>query len=62
MATILVKSDRVLDYVCEAEVMSDSDDNTIARTSCGQEITDRGHFEDTIQATETHVDQCQGPQ
>ena len=25
---------------------------------CGAEVTDRGHFEDTIEAAEAHADRC----
>lgn len=53
MARVLVVSD---DGATTAEVVTDDDGWTVARCACGEEITDRGRYEDTVQAAQIHVD------
>jgi len=53
MARVLVASD---DGATVAEVVTDEEGRTVVRCPCGEDITDRGHFEDTVQAAEIHVD------
>ena len=61
MATIEVKGQR-----CTATVLDTTDIDSgdepwyVARTGGGLEITDRGNFQDTMQAAEIHVDRCEG--
>ena len=61
MAIIIIKSERILGYVCEARIVSTGDDQPIAKATCGQEISDRWNFEDVVEAAGIHVDQCEGP-
>jgi hypothetical protein len=62
MAQILVKSDDnaiTIDVIDKAEIGEEPNYVGNCR-ACGSEITDRGHFEDTMQAAERHADQCKG--
>lgn len=55
MARVQVLSD---DGSTVVEVDTDDEGWTAGLcTGCGEQITDRGHFEDTVQACEVHVDQ-----
>lgn len=54
MARVLVASD---DGVTVVEVTTGDDGWTTAQCPCGERISDRGHFEDTVHAAEVHVDQ-----
>ena len=54
MARVLVVSD---DDATVVDVETDEDGATVGRCPCGEAISDRGHFEDTVQAVELHVDQ-----
>jgi diaminopimelate decarboxylase len=57
MAHILIQSEKDPQQVIQ--VRTDNEGNTYGfHLKCGQKITDRGHFEDTVQAIEIHVDQC----
>lgn len=56
MANLLVVSDDGLTTVYVDSVEVDGEPYTLARCQCGEEITDRGHFEDTVQAAVIHVD------
>lgn len=54
MAQVLVVSD---DGATVVEVVTDDEDGgTVAVCQCGERISDRGHFEDTVQAAVVHLD------
>lgn len=64
MARVLVTSSKWsgrIDGQCWAEILADENGYTWARTTCGETVSDRGHFEDTVRAAEVHVDQCERP-
>lgn len=54
MARVLVASD---DGATVVLIVTDDEAWTEGRCPCGEVISDRGHFEDTVSATEMHVDQ-----
>lgn len=55
MARVLVVSD---DGAVIVDISRDDEAWTTGRCrACRAEITDRGHFEDTVQACEVHADQ-----
>lgn len=55
MALVQVVSD---DGRTVVEIGEDDALGTVALcTGCGERISDRGHFEDTVQAAQVHVDQ-----
>jgi hypothetical protein len=55
MARVLVVSD---DGAITVEIeRQDADAWTFGVCPCGEVISDRGHFEDTVNAVELHVDQ-----
>lgn len=58
MSRVLVVSD---DGATVVEIRDanrpDGEPWTEGRCPCGEVISDRGHFEDTVQAVEIHVDQ-----
>jgi hypothetical protein len=56
MARVLVVSDDGATVVPIVRAGEDGD-RTEGRCPCGEIISDRGHFEDTVQAVELHVDQ-----
>jgi hypothetical protein len=54
MARVLVVSD---DGAAQVEIEQDVEGAAFGVCDlCGERITDRGHFEDTVQAAEVHVD------
>jgi hypothetical protein len=55
MARVLVVSD---DGTHTCEIGADDEGAAIAECSCGWTGSDRGHFEDTVQVAEIHVDQA----
>lgn len=65
MAKILIQGERATAEVLDVNADSDDDDSEpryVFRCEYGHEDTDRGNFEDTVQAAEIHVDyQCTGP-
>lgn len=54
MARVLVVSDNGATVV---PIVTDDEGWTEGRCPCGEAISDRGHFEDTVRAAELHVDQ-----
>jgi hypothetical protein len=56
MARVLVASDDGATMVPIAQTGVDGD-WTEGVCPCGEAISDRGHFEDTVQAVQVHVDQ-----
>lgn len=56
MARVLVVSDDGATVVPIVMVGADGD-NAEGVCPCGEVISDRGHFEDTVQAVQVHVDQ-----
>jgi hypothetical protein len=54
MARVLVVSD---DGATVVDIVTDDEGRTEGLCACGERISDRGHFEDTVSATELHVDQ-----
>lgn len=62
MAAIMVISDRLKlsgEPACTAQIVTDDETGeTRALTSCEETITDRGNFEDTVEAASLHVDMC----
>jgi hypothetical protein len=57
MAYILIQSETDPQNVIQLRTDVDGDHYGF-HSKCGQKITDRGHFEDTVQAIEIHLDQC----
>nr|WP_221374467.1 hypothetical protein [Actinoplanes polyasparticus] len=53
MAQVLVASD---DGATVVEIVQDDEVGAFGVCPCGDRISDRGHFEDTVQAVEVHVD------
>ncbi|BAL87232.1 hypothetical protein AMIS_20120 [Actinoplanes missouriensis 431] len=56
MARVLVVSDDEATVV-PIVVVGDNEDYVQGECPCGEVISDRGQFEDTVQATVIHVDQ-----
>lgn len=54
MARVLVASD---DGSTTVEILDEDDYTTGTCDRCGETLSDRGHFEDTIQAAQIHLDQ-----
>lgn len=64
MARVYVVSDAGIDRYarhCWARMVEDVDGDWTAETRCGETLTDRWDFADTVRAAEVHVDQCKRP-